>query len=105
MISDLNSLEQFKTGNVKNVQISGSIGYSPVIKNMPQDYQILNRLIPINFREKWSWGKNRFCYYYNIKNIYCYNSLDLTKEELSVLKDTMYHTIKGNDNYILIELH
>lgn len=105
VINDLNTLEQFTSDEVKNVQISGSVGYSSVILHMPQDYQILNRLIPINFKEKWVWGRNSFCYYYGIKNMNCYPTIDLTEQDLPIIKETMYHTIKGNDTNILIELH
>lgn len=37
---------------MKDVQIAGMIGYVPAIRNMPQDYQILNRLILWLFSRK-----------------------------------------------------
>lgn len=60
VITDLNSLEVFSTDTVKTVQISGSIGQSPILRNMPQDYQMLNRLVPITFRQDWMWGGMNF---------------------------------------------
>ena len=104
VIDDLNDLEIFNTEEIKTVQIPGSIGYSPVIRNMPQDYQMLNRLIPITFREEWLWGAYGFVYYYDIKNIQTDQHIDLITLELPVLKDTMYHTIRGDNTHVLIEL-
>lgn len=88
----------------KIVQISGTIGFSPVIKNMPQDYQMINRMVPITFSGPWYWGQFGFYNYYGLKHVIWDSSVDLTMFDLPILQDTMYHTIKGNDSYILIEL-
>lgn len=73
-------------------------------RNMPQDYEMLNRLIPITFQGKQYWGTYEFYHYYNLTNIVKDDSIDLTTYDLPVLKDTMYHTIKGEGQYILVEL-
>jgi hypothetical protein len=104
VIEDLNDLEVFTTGEPVTVQIAGSIGYAPVIDNMPQNYQMLNRLIPKNFRESWKWGQYKFYNYYELKNVVWDRSIDLTTYDLPVIEEHMYHTIRGKDNYILIEL-
>lgn len=106
VISDLNDIDIFSTEKEKVVQLSGSIGFSPILKNMPQDYQILNRLVPITFGGGWSWGQCGFYNYYGLKNIeYDWRTTpDIQNNDLPIIKDTMYHTIRGNDDYILIEL-
>jgi hypothetical protein len=104
VIEDLNDLEIFNSGNKVTVQIAGSIGYAPVINNMPQNYQILNRLIPVNFRESWMWGQYSFYNYYGLRNVVWDDSIDLTEYDLPVIEEHMYETIRGNDNYILVEL-
>lgn len=104
VMDDLNDMERFTTDETKTVQISGTIGYSPIISNMPQDYKMLNRLVPVTFRESWMWGQEGFFSYYGIKNSVRDTTVDLTTYELPVIKNTMYHTIKAADNYILIEL-
>jgi len=104
VMEDFNDIDVFHSGQTVTVQISGTIGQSPILKNMPQDYQILNRLVPITFREKWWWGQCGFYQYYALKNVIADSSVDLTTYELPVLEDKMYHTIKGKDNYILVEL-
>lgn len=104
VIQDLNGLEICKTEQLKEVQISGTIGYAPVIKNMKLDYNILKRLIPVQFKEKSTFGKFYFYNFFGLKNIKENKKADLTKMNLPILKDTMYHTISGNDKYILIKL-
>lgn len=69
-----------------------------------QDYKILRRLVPVTFREKWMWGQEGFFSYYGIKNSVRDTTIDLTTFKLPVVKDTMYHTIKSKDNYVLIGL-
>ncbi len=104
VVDDLNDLDIMNSGDMKDVQICGTIGYAPAIRNMPQDYQILNRLVPITFREHWAWGIYGFLTYYDIRNLQVDDSVDLSTMDLPVLKDTMYHTIRGDANHILIRL-
>jgi hypothetical protein len=105
VIEDLNDLEVLNSEESVTVQITGSIGRSPVIDNMPQNYQILNRLVPNTFGDvENGWGQYRFYNYYKLKNVVSDSSIDLTTYDLPVIEDHMYHTIRGNGNYILIEL-
>ena len=105
VIQDLNDLDVFKTDEIKTVQLDGNIGKSPVINNMPQDYQMLNRLVPTTFGgTDWYWQQEYFYSYFGLKNVKWDVTKDLTAYDLPVIKDTMYHTIKGNDEYVLIEL-
>jgi hypothetical protein len=84
-------------------QIDGDIGQSPILATMPQDYQMLNRLVPHTFGDC-GWGTQKFFYYYGLKNIVENTEIDLTTYNLPVIEDHMYHTIYGNESYILIEL-
>lgn len=106
VMSDINELEIFTDDKKTEIQIFGSIGRSPIIKNMPQDYQILNRLIPETFHGGGAWGQCGFYNYYGIKNVSSNwrSPSNIPESELPIIKDTMYHTIKGNDDVILIEL-
>lgn len=87
-----------------NMQIEGTIGHAQAIRNMPQDYQILNRLVPVTFCGDWRWGYRNFQYYYGLHDIAWNESIDLEVYDLPVLEDNIYHTIKGNEKYILLEL-
>ncbi len=104
VIEDMNDMELFLSEEPVVVQITGMIGYSPVIRNMPQNYNILNRLIPITFQGGWWWGQAGFYQYYDLKNVTGDPSVDLTTYDLPVLEEHMYHVIWGKDTYILIEL-
>ena len=102
VIEDLNDLEMAKSDKNKWIQISGSIGQAPILRNMPKDYNILNRLIPILFQGNWIWGEYYFYNYFNLRNVTLVRGTDMTN--LPVLKDSMYHTIKGDDTHIFIIL-
>lgn len=104
VIEDLNDLEIFTSDQVKTIQINGAIDYSQVIENMPQDTKhMLKRLIPVSF-SGWWWEECKFYYFYGFENIALDSSINLSEMDLPILQDTMYHTIRGNENYILIEL-
>lgn len=104
VIEDLNDLEIFQDNKMKYVQIFGTIGQSPILKNMPQDYQMLNRLVPILFREEWYWGGYYFYNYFDLKNITPIYIANLEKYSFTEIKDTMYHTILKNEDLIIIKL-
>ena len=103
VINDLNDLEVFNTDK-KTVQLIGSIGQLPIIANMPQSYDILKHLVPSMFGGGWYWSEYYFYYYFSLKNVVWDRSIDVCSYDLEVLKDTMYHTIKGADEYILVEI-
>lgn len=102
VIQDLNDLG-LTADTMKTVKLSGDIGRAPVLDNMPQDYQILNRLIPSTFA-----GGDDLCQY----RFFCYYGLPMqmaTSEnwqdrDLPLLKDTLYHTIYGDEGQLRIEL-
>lgn len=104
VITDLNDMDVFLGETPVVVQIAGTIGRSPVVSSMGEGYNILNRLVPIQFDGIWMWGYAQFFSYYGLRNVVCDTSQDLTTYGLPVIKDSMYHTIYGNDEYILVEL-
>lgn len=104
VVEDLSELDVMKTDADKKIQVVGTIGYAPVIRNMPQDYNMLKRLIPVQFRENWTWGSYQLLRYYGLKNLKGSLSTDLKDAGLPMLKETMYHTIRGNEQNILVEL-
>ena len=106
IIADLNDLEEFNNDNMKTVKFSGSIGLSPIINNISRsDYTMLDSLIPTPFGDQTDLSTTGFYYYYNIPNIVRYDLFtQLDADKLPVLKDTMYHTIRGDGTQFLIEL-
>lgn len=104
VINDLNELEMFNNKNTKNVKIIGDIGKAPIINNMPDNYNILNRLIPNTFSGFWHWGKYYFYNYFALKNVKWNDRIDEDSNDILIIKDTMYHTIKANENNVVIIL-
>jgi hypothetical protein len=103
VIEDMNDLEVFKGEKEVVVQLKGDIGKSSAIEAMPQDYQMLNRLIKSTFGGSWG-GQLRFYNYYKMENVIRDDDIDLSTYDLPILEDHMYHTFYGNEDYILIEL-
>lgn len=111
LVSDLNELEIMNTNEEKDILLVGDIGYSPVIRSMAESYPVLEResfigsgdgLICSGLGEG-IWGGYYFYHYLNIPNIESASD-DEDYQNFPVLKDTMYHTIRGCDNSIVIEL-
>lgn len=106
VIEDLNDMEIFTKGQPVTLQIVESAGYAPAIRNMPQNYQILNRLLSEHncFSDETDWGTYRFYNWFNLQNVVKNENIDLRTYELPILEEHMYHTIRGRDSYILVEL-
>lgn len=104
VISDLNDLPQLAGDKEVYVQVTGNIGRSPILRNMPQNCQILNRLVPDTFSGGSDWSQYGFYLYYDMKGVVWDQTLDMTGLNLPILEEKMYHTIRGNEDYILIEL-
>lgn len=105
IVEDLNQLDVFLSDETKVIEVDGTIGQSPVLRNMPQDYQMLNRLVPTSALSdvEW-WGTYGLVHLYGLTNVTSDSSIDLTTYDLPVLSNTAYYTIKGNENSILIVL-
>lgn len=110
VLQDLNDLPVMNNGKLKAVAVNGDVGYAPVIERIPRNQGILLRLIPTLFSGN-DWGENYFYCFYGIKDIamledgsYVLDQMDITKLDLPVLKDTMFHTIRGNNEYLVIDL-
>jgi hypothetical protein len=99
LIENLDDLGYLENDKVINLQIDGDIGWSPIIEAMPQNYQILNRLIP------GTEGNYEFYNYYKLSNIVKNDEDDdLNLYNLPLLKDDIYQAIYGNDTSVLVIL-
>lgn len=104
VIQDLNELEPLQSEQTVTVHLSGSIGRTPLLYYQPQDYQMLNRLLPATFSGGDDLTQYRFFYYYGLPNLRMAEPKEKPPENLPILKDTLYHTISGEDGYLLIHL-
>lgn len=104
VIQDLNELLPELGKETKQIKVNGQIGYTPIINNMPNDdYYIIHRLIKSTFGRNTPWMAYRLTEgpilpgtTYNFK-------AKLEDNDLPTLKDTVYYTIKGDDDDILVE--
>ena len=105
LISDLNSVNA-TTGERKTLKISGSIGNAPVIEQMPENYKLIDKLVPdMLIGSGWYWGSYYLMHYFNLQKAFDYKEdVDMQNMDLPILKDNIYHTIRGNDKYIFVEL-
>jgi hypothetical protein len=106
ILDDFNDMDLFMSGNVVTVQIEGDIGYSPVIKAMPQNYQILNRLVPktLSGDVEWEMCLRKFYNFYDMNNFVLNQYIDLKTYDLPLLEEHTYHNIYGDGEYVLVEL-
>lgn len=102
LAADLNDLEIMNTGGQKEVRIEGDIGPCPVVAGMAEVYPLLSRITFTGLSEGY-WGGYYLYHYFNIPDITGITD-GSRAEDLPVLKDTMYHTIRGNESSIVISL-
>ena len=95
-------LEQ--NGEMPRVQYCGSIGLSPTISRNSGSYNLLTHLVPNIVSNGWSHGKVYVQWYFGLAGYITVDYADDFQDlDLPVLKDTFYHTIRGDNEHILIE--
>jgi len=106
VIDDLLERDLLDPDEPVRLRITGSAGYAPAIRNMPGDYQMLRRLVPVGFCDSSNWwGGYEFEAYYGLdKAIKITSSTDYPWDELPTVADNMLHTIRAGDGLIWIEL-
>lgn len=93
-------LSAVQSGQKILIQTKGTIGRSPLVG----DSNLLKRLVPTIISGNWSHGRHYFQWYYGIGNqIKFDSSKDYRKLDLPILKDSFYHTIRGDSEHILVE--
>lgn len=111
LVDDLCDLDVMNTEDKKNIRIVGDIGYSPVIRNMAEEYPILERDSYTGSKDglfcsglaEGIWGEYYFFHYLNIPNIKSAPDMD-DYQDWPVVKNTIYHTIRQDGYCIVIEL-
>lgn len=106
LVSDLTELDMLqKDANIK-IQVKGSVGYADQLTRSLITYPLLREMIPIQLQDSdWYWGDYELLYHTGLNGMIQKEwELDLSTIGLPILKDTAFHTISGNQDYILIEL-
>ena len=104
-IDDLLECEAVGSEEPVTLQITGSIGYAPGVKNMLSDFPMLKKLIYPMFQGDGWWGEFGIRNYYALPEFQFAESYDPPEEELPVIADNYYHTICADEDYIWIDLH
>jgi len=101
LLKDLSSLLPKKTDTGYSIKIINNEGLSRVAKHSINKYPIIRKLVPIYLQEGWAFG----CIY-----LTAYNNFQLTRDEdiedetMPVVFDSYYHTIKYNNNQVVVIL-
>ncbi len=103
VIQEVNGLGILNHDGNTNIQITGTIGISPIVKNMPQYQGVLQRLVSMTFQQDGgTWNDYPFYHYYGLEHIV--RADHLTEMDLPMLHDGYYETIYGDSENLLISL-
>lgn len=101
LLKDLSSLLPEKTDEPYSIKIINNEGFSPAVENAAKSSPIIKKLVPINLQGGWPFGNYYLIQYYKFK---LNNDDGLIEETMPVIFDSYYHTIKRNDNQIVVIL-
>ena len=102
VISDLNGM--LKDDEVRKIQATGQIGFAPAVEHMPdKDYYILRRLLKPSFGGDVNWMAYRLTEASGLSNLVYDPNVDLTNEDLPILKETTLYIIYGDAGNILVK--
>jgi len=101
LLKDLSSLFPEKTNDSYKIKIIGTIGWTPVVKNVAVNNPMIYRLVPVNLRENWAFGYFYLATYFRFP---LYKDDRLIDEAMPVVFDSYYHTIKNESNQIVVIL-
>lgn len=102
VISDLNQLSVMQDDSVKHIQVSGNLGFSPVVLHMPQNYKILERLLMPTFSQYVPWMAAKITTRSGMANLVYDENVDLKSMNLPKLKSTVFYDIYGDKENILV---
>lgn len=105
VIGDLAECDMLSSEEDITLQITGTIGYSPVIENMLGDFPIIEKLVPVTFQGDGWWGEYGLRNYYCLPELQFAESYDPPDREMTIFAENYYHTIWVDENYIWIDLH
>jgi hypothetical protein len=100
LLHDLSVSFPDKTDNPYLIRIINNVGFSPVVENIAAKNPFIKKLVPMGLADK-GWGLPYFTQYYKFKL-----KIDdtIVDENMPVVFDSYYHTIKSNDNQIIVFL-
>lgn len=102
VVSELNRLPIMQDGVAKHIQVTGNLGYAPSVRNIPQNYKIIERLLMPSFSEYVPWTNYRVAEISGLPNLIFDETIDLKEKGLPLLKETVFFDIFGDKENILV---
>lgn len=104
VIDDLNDCGLLSEDQPITVHIMGEIEKAPIIRNMPQDYKIMNRLLPLDFGGPNCWSSYYFSHFYGISNMEVDDNEYEGDLDLPIVSDNVFQTIRSEGGTVLVQL-
>lgn len=107
LINDINNLD-VKNEEVLKIDLEGTVGRSTKIDGLVDKLPVFNKLLPPTLgANNYIWQIYEIATYYDIPNVE-FNMLtknEVSEKEMTLVKETRYHSIYQKDNYVLIKLN
>ena len=106
IINDCNSMGLFNKNSKTQISIKGTAGYHRSVKNMIQEYPVLERQIRVLLSDsaEWYWGTYQFKEYYGL-NVELADINNIQTSDSDILNDTYYYTIYKAKDIIILQLN
>ena len=105
VVNNLNTAGLLNEDKPLQYRIVGRIGYHPAVQNTAEEYPILERLVPLQFRDSsWPWGGYQFEHYYGLYAEVAKEGEYLLLEE-NLVSETYYYSMYRYDDVIVISLN
>lgn len=104
VIQDLNQLECLQGQEAIPLRLCGGIGKSPLVDRMSEGCPILKKMVPETFVASNDLTRYPFFYKYGLSDYVWDDSNNSGPIEYPVLSDGIYHTILGDETYLVIIL-
>jgi len=101
LLKDLSVLLPEKAETTYSIKLINSIRFSPMVRHTAKDNPMIWKLVPVGLRGGWPFGYMYLTQYYHFQLL---RDDDIIDEDMPVVLDTYYHTIKIKDNNIAVIL-
>ena len=109
IVNDLSKVPNLDNAHVRKMQLKGKAGYSPVITRMSERYKVLKRLIHVSIEAEYCLGEYYLFNYFTLPGVkqepnWEENKTIIEDDNIPVFVDTAYHTIKADEENIVVIL-
>ena len=109
IVNDLSKVPNLDNAHVRKMQLKGKAGHSPVITRMSERYKVLKRLIHVSIEAEYCLGEYYLFNYFTLPGVkqepnWEENKTIIEDDNIPVFVDTAYHTIKADEENIVVIL-